>query len=252
MLATMDITSKGWVLFMAHLRELWKATWCVYLIILASDVAFVVIESAFNNGYLLGRVYDVLLWTNVFLSLGAFAYLSIVVAKILWHRLTKEKTRTSTVWQLFLPLFLVGFLTLLMMGIGFVMLIIPGIIFSVWFYFSGNALVIDGYRGRKGLSYSKALVRNRFWPIFGRIFLLTCVFGVFTFVALAPELIINYLFQLPEYPTFNYQLGIKLVATIISAFTSYFIYLFSAGADIVFYHHIKTTADEKLIAFSIE
>lgn len=53
---------------------------------------------------------------------------------------------------------------------GFILLIIPGIIFSIWFAFSSYAAVIDGHKAGAALSYSKSLVRGRWFEVFWRLF----------------------------------------------------------------------------------
>lgn len=52
---------------------------------------------------------------------------------------------------------------------GFILFVIPGIIFSVWFAFSEYAFVADGNRGRRALEHSRELVRGYWWPILGRL-----------------------------------------------------------------------------------
>jgi len=56
---------------------------------------------------------------------------------------------------------------------GFLLLIIPGIIFSVWFAFSPYVFVAENLRGIAALKRSRELVRGRWWPVFGRILVIT-------------------------------------------------------------------------------
>ncbi|MDO8530009.1 MAG: hypothetical protein Q7S10_01170 [bacterium] len=65
--------------------------------------------------------------------------------------------------------FLAGIIALL----GFILLIIPGIIFSVWVCFSSFVLIFEGVRGLKAIKKSKELVKGYWWPIFGRLAALT-------------------------------------------------------------------------------
>ncbi len=57
----------------------------------------------------------------------------------------------------------------LMIALGLVLLVIPALIFAVWYSFAVNSLVVDDVRGRKALSASRKLVRNRWWGIFFRL-----------------------------------------------------------------------------------
>ena len=61
---------------------------------------------------------------------------------------------------------------------GLLLLIIPGIIFSVWYAFTGLEVVLNGAGVKESLSKSKALVQGRFWPVLGRLF----VVGIFVMI----------------------------------------------------------------------
>jgi len=52
---------------------------------------------------------------------------------------------------------------------GFVLLIVPALIFSVWFAFAANNIIVDDVRGRAALKKSKALVAGRWWAVLFRI-----------------------------------------------------------------------------------
>lgn len=53
---------------------------------------------------------------------------------------------------------------------GLILLIIPGIIFSVWFSFSYYVALLEDKRGADALRASKAYVKGIFWKVFGRLF----------------------------------------------------------------------------------
>lgn len=65
----------------------------------------------------------------------------------------------------------VGLLT----GLGFIFLIIPGILFLVWYSFSGFEMITKDVGVGEAMGGSKRLVSGRFWKVFGRIL----VFGLF-------------------------------------------------------------------------
>lgn len=58
---------------------------------------------------------------------------------------------------------------------GLILLVIPGIIFAIWFSFSEFIFVDQNMNVKKSMSESKKLVKGRFWPIFGRFI----IFGLF-------------------------------------------------------------------------
>jgi hypothetical protein len=67
--------------------------------------------------------------------------------------------------------------SLCIMG-GFLLLVIPGIIFAVWLTFASVVVVLEDKRGLAALKQSREYARGRWWAIFGRLFLLgICVFA---------------------------------------------------------------------------
>lgn len=68
-------------------------------------------------------------------------------------------------WAMAWAIILLG----LIMALGFVLLIIPGIIFAIWFMFTYIVLVNEGLSASESLKRSKALVKGRFWPVLLRM-----------------------------------------------------------------------------------
>jgi hypothetical protein len=62
---------------------------------------------------------------------------------------------------------------------GLLLLIIPGIIFGIWFSFANFIFIDKGLEPRAAMSKSRELVKGRFWAVFGRLF----VFGLFSGIA---------------------------------------------------------------------
>ncbi|MBI1919845.1 MAG: zinc-ribbon domain-containing protein [Geobacter sp.] len=75
-------------------------------------------------------------------------------------------------WQLFGPFLWLFSLTGFIAGGGFLLLVIPGIIFSVWFVFAKFILVAEGERGMDAVLKSKEYVRGRWGEVFGRLFVI--------------------------------------------------------------------------------
>lgn len=71
-----------------------------------------------------------------------------------------------------LPYLLVVVLTGLAVLGGLILLIIPGIIFAVWFAFSNYTLVLEDKRSIEAMKASKALVKGRWGDVFVRFLLL--------------------------------------------------------------------------------
>lgn len=73
-------------------------------------------------------------------------------------------------WSKYWPFFLVSLLTGLVVGLGFLLFIIPGVIFAIWFAFPAYTVICEDKRGFKALSRSKELVKGHWWPVAKRVF----------------------------------------------------------------------------------
>src|SRR3989338_1153580 len=72
---------------------------------------------------------------------------------------------------------------------GFVLLIIPALIFATWFSFSIFLFFAEGTRGLDALLKSKEYVRGRFWGVLGRI---VFMFTLFMMVVYAPLIVFGF------------------------------------------------------------
>lgn len=64
---------------------------------------------------------------------------------------------------------------------GFILLIIPGIIFMIWFMFSYYVLLFEGKKGTDALKGSREHVRGRWWAVFGRLLFFLVIMLIVSF-----------------------------------------------------------------------
>ena len=100
------------------------------------------------------------------ISLG---FIKVIAAKYQGKETKPIGEELKTNVSLILPAALVSILTGLAVFGGFLLLIVPGIIFAMWFAFSLYALLLDDKHGTEALKYSKQLVNGRWWSVFWRI-----------------------------------------------------------------------------------
>lgn len=110
-------------------------------------------------------------------------------------------------WSKYWSFFLVSLLTGLVVGVGFLLFIVPGVIFAVWFGFSIYTVICEDKRGLKALSRSKQLVKGRWWSAAKRVF---AIIIIIFFLSMCAQFI-PYLGQLaymifftPFYVIYNY------------------------------------------------
>lgn len=80
---------------------------------------------------------------------------------------TNEINRQS--WRLVAPLLIVALLVTLVIFGGLLLLIIPGILFAIWFSFAQISVILDNKKGIDALSFSRSLFSNRFLPMLRRV-----------------------------------------------------------------------------------
>ncbi len=122
---------------------------------------------------------------------------------------------------------------------GFMLLIIPGIIFGVWFYFSMFILAAEDERGMAAMLKSKAYIEGYWWAVFLRLFLL--FFLVPLGLNLAISLLVWFISELTGDPI------ITMVIMVILAIPVLLFTLFSMLATYLIYDDLRTI--KKNIAF---
>jgi hypothetical protein len=64
--------------------------------------------------------------------------------------------------------------------VGFFLVIIPGVLFYVWFSLSAQAIAIDDQRYFSAMGRSRELVRGSWWRVFGILLLAGIMVGIAT------------------------------------------------------------------------
>jgi hypothetical protein len=118
-----------------------------------------------------------LVYLVVFFWVSVSGFLS--VKKIISNESVEFKKIYGESWKMLWKFSLVSILVFLAMLGGTILLIIPGIIFSVWFYFAKFVFVDRNLGVIESMKKSRSLVAGNFWQVLGRLI----VFGVFTALA---------------------------------------------------------------------
>ena len=82
---------------------------------------------------------------------------------------TKVKQLIKLGWPLVGKYIILQLLVGITVLVGFVLLVIPGILFMVWFLFPSMILVVEGTSGTAAMKRSKLYVKGKFWGILGRM-----------------------------------------------------------------------------------
>lgn len=115
-------------------------------------------------------IYPILFLVSLFLQLLA-------IPALLCH--IRDNTGFRESYQRGLKIFKsfiwVYFLVFIIVTGGFLLLIIPGILFSIWFSLAFYTLIFEERKGTKALRKSKELVTGRWWSLFWRLSVFTAI-----------------------------------------------------------------------------
>lgn len=142
-----------------------------------------------------GNILDVISGVMIFaLSIWATAAITIMVTGLVRPDLAPKDTATSVselAWRRAPTLLWVGLLTGLLQAFGFLFLIIPGIIFSVWFAFAETEVILTGAKVFSSLAQSRERVQGYFWAILWRLFAPLLLLTLFTALTVWPLLALS-------------------------------------------------------------
>lgn len=122
----------------------------------------------------IGLVQILYLFVSVFVTAsGIIAVGNVVESKELLLKKTYESA-----WKVYWAFLLLSIVLFLAYLLGFILLIVPGVLFVVWFAFSRFIMVEENLGIKEVLLRSKSLVKGVYWKVLGRLI----IFGVFAVV----------------------------------------------------------------------
>ena len=113
----------------------------------------------------------------------SIAFLKAIAARYQKQEAKKLADTLKGSAKLIVPAILAVILVGLIVIGGTLLLIIPGVIFSLWFAFALYAVAIDEQKPMDALKASKALVKGRWWGVFWRLLAPAFVFGIAASIA---------------------------------------------------------------------
>lgn len=181
-------------------------------------------ELQFNLEYVLGSLVPGAI------MLGAEIYVILLTANVLQKKVVRPNRLLQQVAGLYFPYLFAGILMGLAIIVGFIALVVPGLILVVFLGFYGQTLVIGGEKVLDCLAESWRLVRGQFWRVAG-----------YMIVLFLPLILL----------TAPLQMGTGTPESIlISSFFSSLYGLFSTTAWTVFYLNLRAVRNAELDAGS--
>ncbi len=191
--------------FELYKPRIWTMLWLGVISWISSIVIFAVFGIAGFTTFALGR--NILTFNLFSLLLFLIGVLLVVIINV-WIQVAmiyavKEEHATSSMKNLLLAVrgkmasyYWIVFLRGLASVVGFILFIIPGIIFSVWFCLSQYAFVFEDKKGSGALGRSRQLIKGYWWPVLGRLLILMVIAVLISSISKIGFLI-NSLFTVP-------------------------------------------------------
>lgn len=189
-----DIIKKSWELYAKHWREL--SVYMLFLFLPTFVMILVGLMGIYLAMYLPSSIFiDDLITFILFvigLLFGLWSSLALTLAvKSLWKdsvSLSWKEAYQKTLPKIWPMIYTSALVSLVILG-GSILLIIPGLIFTVWYSFTAQEVLLGDQRGLGAMRASKQLVVGRWWNILVRLilpnfFFLLCSLAVQQFATL--------------------------------------------------------------------
>lgn len=167
--------------------EATKKHFAVYVKILLPYLVLVILQGSLgvfaeDNGVMIGLTLLVTLamiiyafWMTIILT--RVSYQAVMTGKV------NEATAKKEVGKVILPLIVVSIIVGIITGLGFILLIIPGIILALMYFASQYLVIIEKKGISDALSMSLKMAKGRKWDLFVKLFVSHIVVGILYYVA---------------------------------------------------------------------
>lgn len=162
-----DLTKQATTTYRAHFMDYLRVlAWLLIPATLASLLP--IIPMSAGNRWVLNLIFSILiavmsLWLSVVL---------VDLSRVYLGKSSAPKKILQASWGMagrIVDFVLISLLQGIVVIVGLLLFVIPGLIFAVWFSFSRYSVIVDGVSpGSAALRASKTLVAGRFWPILWR------------------------------------------------------------------------------------
>jgi len=237
---TVELYRQNYQLFLPYLFLLFLPTGI--MVIVGEFFGFMLQGPATPNFSMLGIIYLLVLIIGSLATL----WISLAFVRVIANRYENKTAQTKkielqNVANLFWPALLISILTSLIIIGGFILLIVPGVIFAIWYAFSFYAVVLDQHKVMDALKTSKNLVQGRWWAVWWRLFAPTLVFVILLFLA---QWLVSLPFKAILQDLSPTSLAYTLIVSILTLLTTFINLLFTpltTAAPTILYLELKKT-----------
>ncbi len=164
-----DIIENSWIIYRRHQKTFFKISLWIFIPTLLPAIADLLTRLLHVReliASILIFIVSVPAYVAQFLATIVFIF---AVNAILENRPVELQKMAEDAFKKFFPaLFVVTIVSLSMLG-GFLLFVIPGVIFAIWFAFALYESVLKNSRGTEALKNSRALSSGRWWATLWRL-----------------------------------------------------------------------------------
>lgn len=193
LLSIKDLIKKSYELYAKNAKLFFTYAVIVSIPSIALSFLVTVLRSVFNLRELtfLTTLYAILFLILSIVSYFLSLWFSIAFIKAVSDRYNEKNAESIKkviidTKKLIVPTLIVSILSGLAVLAGLLLLVIPGIIFSIWFAFSFYVVVLDSKEGTEAMRESKKLVTGRWFATFVRLFIPSLLFLIVSGILLTP------------------------------------------------------------------
>jgi len=180
-----DIIKDGWAVYSQQITAIVLITLLVYLPI--NIVGYFYAEYIARNPDLsVANIVGLFLGVIVLAVIAFIAQMAIVL--LVEHAIKNDKSELNWITALQQAFFRLGSLmgssflgVLIILGLT-LFLVIPGIIWSIYYTFILQVVVLRELGGKRALDYSKSLVKGRWWKVFWKLLVVAVIYVVIALI----------------------------------------------------------------------
>jgi hypothetical protein len=171
------VLGEAWSLYKRFLVQFFLTALVVFAVL---DLLSALADSASGDGFL-----SVLFWSIVALTIGIVGYFWIQGALVELVRDVRDGRADSTIAQTYaavqprLPALIAsGVLAAIGIGIGLILLIVPGLFLLTIWSMLVPVIVLEGRSAGEAFTRSREIVRGNGWPVFGLLVITFLIVGI--------------------------------------------------------------------------
>jgi hypothetical protein len=241
MLPIADIIRLSWQTYISKFKKFLPATALIFGASFIGNMGRFFLENAMGAETRAWRIIltGLVSFTMYLISFFITIYLIMITARFLDNKKADINFKKD-VLAVFLPAILMSILVGIITTAGFILFIIPGVLFTVWYAFVMYMVILDKKRGLALLGESKKLSAGRFWRVFGRLVVPTLFWGLVSYFVLMGLLnILGMAVNQPIIEETSANVPLSLVIIGLSALvTTFFAPLFMI-VNVIVYREVK-------------